>query len=431
MAEDGSAYGRLLVVATPLGNWEDLSPRALEALREATVVAAEDTRYARRLLSHYGLKTPLLSCHQHNERARAGRITAHLARGEDVALVTDAGTPGVSDPGTGLVALVAEEGFRVVPIPGPSAVTAAVSVSGLGGGGYCFLGFLPRSRSKRKAELTALSDSRRPLVMFESPRRISALLETAIEALGDRPAVLCRELTKTHEEVLRGHISEIQDALPARPLGEMVLILDGRHPGVGGEGGADGGGQGPPDGDKLEEARRVARELRGEGLKGTEVARQLAQRTGLSRRLAYELSQEAGGSSEEEGSRVAVEITFRGDPELRATHGKTLELKRGSSVGGRETCVIGVDASWDPAALKRLSGAVEVSLEVGEHRLGLEGEICRMFDCADRIVLRKSRRPSRVTLAVGATASAADLDRGMVEALKEGVTGRMVIRGKG
>lgn len=220
--------GTLYIVATPIGNREDITLRALRVLGEVTVVAAEDTRHSGQLLAHYGIAARYLALHAHNERERAGEIVAHLAAGEDVALITDAGTPAVSDPGALLVRTVAEAGYPVVPVPGASALTAAVAASGLVTGPFTFLGFLPARQSARRAALDAIAAQTHPIVCYEAPHRVQNLLEDAATILGDRHVVLCRELTKLHEEIVRGPLSVLLHHVQAsRPRGEYVIIFDG------------------------------------------------------------------------------------------------------------------------------------------------------------------------------------------------------------
>ncbi|MEZ5332909.1 MAG: 16S rRNA (cytidine(1402)-2'-O)-methyltransferase [Thermoanaerobaculia bacterium] len=221
--------GTLQIVSTPIGNLDDLSPRAVEALKRADVVACEDTRHSGRLLAHLGLKRPLVSLHEHNERTRTPELLDRLEDGETIALVSDAGTPLISDPGFVLVRAAIERGLPVTAIPGPSAALAALALSGLPPYPATFTGFAPRKAGKRRrffAELAALPHT---LVVFESPHRILACLDDAAAELGDRPAALARELTKLHEEVVRGTLSAIRNELAARPSvkGEMVLVIHG------------------------------------------------------------------------------------------------------------------------------------------------------------------------------------------------------------
>lgn len=221
----------LYIVACPLGNPDDITLRALKVLREVDIIAAEDTRQARRLLSYYKIEPGgrLVSCHEHNERERLAELTARLARGETMALITDAGTPTVSDPGFPLVRKAVEQGLPVVPIPGASAVTAALAASGLPTDAFFFEGFLPKKKGKRQNRLAALAGIPATLVFFESPRRIVEFLGELMETLGDREGVVCREMTKPYEEFLRGRLSEIRQTLEQRPAvkGEITLVVAG------------------------------------------------------------------------------------------------------------------------------------------------------------------------------------------------------------
>jgi len=219
--------GRLLVVATPIGNLEDLSPRAQRALDEADFIASEDTRHTGRLLAHLGLKKRQISLHEHNERSRLAGLLAALEGGQTVALVSDAGTPLVSDPGYLLVREAAARGVPVVPVPGPSALLAALVVSGLPPHPFTFAGFPPPKSGKRRTFYRGLGELGHTAVVFESPHRLLASLRDALAELGDRPAAVARELTKIHEEVLRGPLSEILGELAGRPSlkGEIAVVI--------------------------------------------------------------------------------------------------------------------------------------------------------------------------------------------------------------
>jgi 16S rRNA (cytidine1402-2'-O)-methyltransferase len=223
--------GRLYVCSTPIGNLEDSSLRLVRVLGEVDVVAAEDTRRTRKLLSHHGIRARLVSYHQANEREAAAKLIERLRRGESVALVTDSGTPLVSDPGFRLVRGAIEAAVVVEAVPGPSAVLAALAVSGLGAARFAFEGFLPRKQGDRKRRLEAIAADDRTLVFFESPNRLAPTLADLEEALGDRPAAVARELTKFHEEVTRGPLSELRiKAAAAEVLGEVVIVVDGCRP---------------------------------------------------------------------------------------------------------------------------------------------------------------------------------------------------------
>jgi 16S rRNA (cytidine1402-2'-O)-methyltransferase len=220
--------GTLFVVGTPIGNLEDVSFRALSVLSDVGLIAAEDTRITRRLLARYGLSKPLVSFHEHSSPERRAAILARLAQA-DVALVTDAGTPGVSDPGASLVAEAAAAGHPVVAVPGPSAVTAALSVSGLAADRYLFIGFPPRRSADRKELLASTAREERTLVLFEAPHRLRATLADLLATLGpERRVAVCRELTKAHEQVWHGDVAGAARAWnEVEPRGEFVLVIEG------------------------------------------------------------------------------------------------------------------------------------------------------------------------------------------------------------
>lgn len=217
--------GKLVVIATPLGHLDDLSPRALEALNSADCIACEDTRRTSGLLARFDVTTPLVSCHKFNERARLQPLLKKLAAGGTVALVSDAGTPGVSDPGALLVRAAVEAGHAVTPVPGPSAVTALLSVSGLTADRFRFEGFLPHRAGERRKALRRLAETEVPLVVYETPHRILESLQDIRSVLGERPLVLGRELTKIHETILHGTAGELLEALGPSPRGEIVLAI--------------------------------------------------------------------------------------------------------------------------------------------------------------------------------------------------------------
>jgi len=221
-----TAAGILFVVATPIGNLEDISLRAVRVLREADLIAAEDTRHTAKLLRHYDIRRPTASLHEHNEQEKVPALIDRLRGGARIALVTDAGTPAVSDPGYRLVRAAIDAGIRVEPIPGPSAVLAALVSSGLPTDSFVFAGFPPPKSAARRAWFEALRDEPRTLVFFEAPHRIRETLAAAIETLGDREAALGRELTKLHEEVLRGSLSAVLDRL-GDPRGEFTVVVAG------------------------------------------------------------------------------------------------------------------------------------------------------------------------------------------------------------
>ena len=266
----------LYVVGTPIGNLEDLTPRAARVLGQVDLIAAEDTRVTRRLLAHLGIRTTLVSYNENNRRERLPTLLAALASG-DVALVTDAGMPGISDPGTELVAKAAEEGAAVEAVPGPSAVTTAIAVSGLPGNDFLFLGFLPRKRRERLARLRDQAGSPHTLVIFEAPHRVLAALADIAEALGDRRISVCRELTKLHEEVFRGTVREAIAHFPS-PKGEFVLVVQGNP---------EPSGPGGPDTAQATAARERLAELRALGTTPKDAVSQVSAGFGLPRNTVY------------------------------------------------------------------------------------------------------------------------------------------------
>lgn len=221
--------GTLFVVATPLGNLDDLSGRSIKCLKEVDLIACEDTRRTSKLLNHLGIKKPLISCFEHNEAARIDELLGKIAGGSDIALVSDAGTPTISDPGFALVRAAHQRGIRVSPLPGPSALVTALSVSGLPTDEFLFAGFLPRTASARRARLEELKHTRGTLIFYESPHRVVESLRDMMAVLGDREGFLCREVTKIHEELRRATLGEITRDLEGRPevLGEIVLVVAG------------------------------------------------------------------------------------------------------------------------------------------------------------------------------------------------------------
>ena len=271
--------GKLYIVPTPIGNLEDMTPRAVRVLREADVIAREDTRHTQKLLNHFAIQTRTVSYHEHNERERAEELGALLREGKSVALVSDAGTPLVSDPGFRLVARAVAAEIPVVPLPGPSAFVAALSAAGLPSDQFFFAGFLPARPGARRARLTELTLIPGTLVLYEAPHRIAATLRDALEVLGDRSAVVARELTKIHEEIVRGSLSELADKFSgtAKPRGEMVLII-----------GADDSRPGQDRTESTSDSlvRRVS-ELESEGVDSKSALKQAARELGLKRDDAY------------------------------------------------------------------------------------------------------------------------------------------------
>lgn len=223
------AKGTLYIVSTPIGNLEDITLRALRILREVDWIAAEDTRHTGLLLKHFDIQKPLTSYFEGNEMKKREFILSKLKQGNRIALVSDAGTPGISDPGFRLIQLVIENEIPVVPIPGPSAVITALSISGLPTDAFLFKGFLPHKSKKRRDLLKQLEEIKETLIFYESPHRLSETLRDILDLFGDREMVLTRELTKMYEEVLRGKVSEIQTQIGERKLkGEMTLIISGK-----------------------------------------------------------------------------------------------------------------------------------------------------------------------------------------------------------
>jgi 16S rRNA (cytidine1402-2'-O)-methyltransferase len=268
--------GTLFVVATPIGNLEDMSFRAVRVLGEVNVIACEDTRHTRRLLQRYAIATPLVSYHEHNERVRTPELVRRLQAGESVALVSDAGTPLLSDPGYTLIRQAIASGVPVVPVPGPSAITAALSAAGLPTDRFVFLGFLPRKSAERRRVLEAVHAIPWTLVLFEAPTRVAATLKDLQATLGERPIALMREITKRFEEVLRGTPQEVLAQTQGRRLrGEVTVVV--------------GGGATPPAaplGDPQEELKTLLEA----GIAPTEAVRQVAKAHGLPRRTLYDLA---------------------------------------------------------------------------------------------------------------------------------------------
>ena len=268
--------GTLYVVATPLGNLEDITLRALRVLKEVDCIAAEDTRHSRKLLTHYGIATPLTSYHDHVERARARRLVERLKAGEDIALISDAGTPGIADPGYRLVRAAIDAGLRVVPIPGPSAVIAGLSAAGVPTDGFVFAGFVPARSAARRSFFRGLRDEQRTVVCFEAGRRLAASLQDLVAEFGDRSLVVARELTKLYEDFQ----CDGAQALAARASdlaarGEVTLFI--------------APAAAPTDTASEEELRAAMARLRAEGLHLKEIAKRLAKESGWSARDVYRL----------------------------------------------------------------------------------------------------------------------------------------------
>lgn len=269
--------GTLYLVATPIGNRADLTPRAVETLKQVALIVAEDTRHSAPLLAWAGIATPVRSYHAHNEAEQAPRLVERLLAGDDIALISDAGTPLVSDPGARLVDAAIAAGIRVVPIPGASAILAALVASGLPGDAFTFLGFLPRARNERAAAAAEALASRHTVILYEAPPRVGELLATLVAAGGgDRRAVVARELTKVHEQFRRGTVSELGAYYSSTPpRGEVVVLIEGA----------------PPVAPDAEGAARRASALRAEGSSVRDTVRHLQEEFGVPRNEAYRLAQ--------------------------------------------------------------------------------------------------------------------------------------------
>lgn len=267
--------GILYIVATPLGNLEDITLRAIRVLKEVPVVACEDTRRTVKLLNRYGIRTPLVPFHDHNKLRAGAVLIRRLSEGESVALVSDAGTPAISDPGFDLVREAIRAGIPVEAVPGPSALIAALVVSGLPTDRFAFEGFLPARVEKRRKALSALAGEPRTMIFYESPQRVGTFLAEAAEILGERGACLVRELSKVHEEILRGTLNGLAAEIARRGgsvLGEVTLVV---------------GGAPKPVGASVEEAVRAAMEESSGTSSSRDLARGISERTGLSRKEVY------------------------------------------------------------------------------------------------------------------------------------------------
>jgi 16S rRNA (cytidine1402-2'-O)-methyltransferase len=270
-------HGTLYVVATPLGNLEDITLRALRVLKEVDLIAAEDTRHSRKLLTHYGISTPLTSYYDQIERQKAPQLIEELKKNKSVALISDAGTPCIADPGFRLVRAALGAGIDVEAVPGPSAVAAALSISGLPTDRFAFEGFIPPRASARRKFLAGLAAEERTLVLYEAARRLVEALQDVLDVMGDRHVVIARELTKMFEEVQRGPVGELIGALRQRPggvQGEVTLLV--------------GGAEGRAVTLSPAELDERIKEMRGQGVGLKEIARQLADVHGLSRRDVYQ-----------------------------------------------------------------------------------------------------------------------------------------------
>ena len=262
----------LYIVATPIGNLEDISLRALRTLREVKLIAAEDTRRTKQLLAAYDIKTPMTSYHERNKLAKLDYILNRLEDG-DVALVSDAGMPGMSDPGYELVVAASQRGIPIVPIPGASVVITALVISGLDTGQFIYLGFLPHKAGARQRRLKSVADEYATIVVLESPHRLPAALRDVLDVLGDRRIAVCRELTKVHEEVFRGRISQAIDHF-AEPRGEFTLVIEGKK---------------EPEKPQLTEAiEKQLQQMRRSGMGAKQAVAKVAGETGLSKKELYQ-----------------------------------------------------------------------------------------------------------------------------------------------
>jgi 16S rRNA (cytidine1402-2'-O)-methyltransferase len=271
--------GTLYIVATPIGNLEDITLRALRILKEVDLIAAEDTRHTKKLLTHYGIQKHLTSYHEYNEKTKSSQLIHRLKEGCRVALVSDAGTPLLSDPGFRLVQEAIRAEVQVIPVPGPSAVTAVLSASGLPTDHFAFDGFLPARKAARRKYLTGLREEERTLVFYEAPHRVQESLRDILEILGDREIVLGREVTKLHEEFLRGSVSQLISATEPREWrGEITVVV--------------GGGRKDRDGDRDRdmELKAEIQRLREEGMRVKEIAEILGERFSMSKREVYRLA---------------------------------------------------------------------------------------------------------------------------------------------
>lgn len=275
---DKSMAGKLFVVSTPIGNLEDVTLRALDVLKNCQLIACEDTRNTKKLLARYGIKTPVTSYHEHNEVEKSPKLLEKLKEGKDVALVSDAGTPSVSDPGWRLVNLSIENNIEVIPIPGPSAVLSALVVSGLPTDSFFFLGFFPRTAGKRKELLRDVKHYPHTLVFYDSARRLPGTLKLLLEVLGERNICVAREMTKLYEEAIRGSISEVISILLKKESikGEVTIVLEGRREGRGEI--------------STEEVQRMLRAMKESGTALSDAVRVVCESSGVSRNSVYRIA---------------------------------------------------------------------------------------------------------------------------------------------
>lgn len=289
--------GKLYVCGTPIGNLEDVTLRVLRVLREADVIAAEDTRHTRKLLAHYQISTPLFSLHEHNERARIGQLLQRLQAGQSVALVSDAGMPVISDPGGALIAAAAEAGVDIVVVPGPTAFVTALVGSGLPGDRFAFEGFLPRHPARRRERLAELAGDPRTLVFYEAPHRLARTLKEMAEAWGDRPACVARELTKAFEQWQRAPLSQLAEYWAQHaPRGEFVIVVAGAPASAGRREGGPAAAE-PPGEEELLEA--IRRRMDG-GMDKKTALKAVADEFGLPRREVYRVALSMNAMGEDE-----------------------------------------------------------------------------------------------------------------------------------
>jgi len=267
--------GRLYIVSTPIGNLEDITLRALDTLKKVDYIACEDTEHSLKLLNYYEIKKPLISYWSEREKVRAEEIIQKIKAGHNVALITDAGTPGISDPGAVVISRAIEEDIEIIPVPGPTALITALSISGLNTEEFTFIGFLPVKQSQRRKKLLELSSERRTLVFYEAPHRILQTLDDMIEILGDRKVCIARELTKMFEEVLRGTLSSILEKIEESKIaGEYVIVIEGSKPKE----------------MNIEEALREVRELMKKGKGRKEAVKIVSELYNISKKELYEQS---------------------------------------------------------------------------------------------------------------------------------------------
>jgi 16S rRNA (cytidine1402-2'-O)-methyltransferase len=270
-------FGTLYVVATPVGNLEDITARAVRILKEADIIAAEDTRHSIKLLNHFGISKPLLSYWSENEKVKTGELIEKLLSGADVALISDAGTPGISDPGAVLIRKAIEERIHVIPVPGPSALTAALSVSGLPAEEFTFIGFLPAKEAQRRKKLTEIAHETRTLIFYEAPHRLVQMLDDTLAILGDRHSCVAKEISKLHEQIFRGGLSSVIEQLSNTKIaGEYVINVAGFTPTEG----------------SIEEALSEMFALMKKGLGRKEASRKVADRYGIGKNELYDSSLE-------------------------------------------------------------------------------------------------------------------------------------------